>query len=69
MQGSLQGSLCILDCILALDSSRQSDVTFSAHYERSLDLWHWRFAHIYEDGLCYLAKHNLVIGLDLQIGI
>ena len=66
MQGGLQGGLYILDCILAPDSSCQSDVAFSAHYERSLDLWHRRLAHIHENGLCYLAKHNLVTGLDVQ---
>jgi hypothetical protein len=66
MQGSLQGGLYILNCILAPDSSRQSDVAFSAHYERSLDLWHWRLAHINENGLHYLAKHDLVTGLDIQ---
>jgi GAG-pre-integrase domain len=66
MQGSLQGGLYILDCILAPDSSHQSDVAFSAHYERSLDLWHRRLAHIHENGLRYLAKHNLITGLDVQ---
>jgi GAG-pre-integrase domain len=66
MQGSLQGGLYILDCVLTPDSSRQSDITFSAHYEHYLDLWHRRLAHIYEDGLHYLAKHNLMIGLELQ---
>ena len=66
MQGSLQG-LYVLDCILAPDSSCQSDVTFSAHYKRSLDLWHRRLAHIHKNGLCYQAKHNLVTGLDVQI--
>jgi len=66
MQGSLQGGLYVLDCILAPDSSRQSDVAFSAHYERSLDIWHRRLAHINENGLRYLAKHDLVTGLDIQ---
>jgi hypothetical protein len=40
MQGNLQGSLYILDCILAPDSSHQSDIASSACYEHSLDLWH-----------------------------
>jgi len=66
MQGRLQGSLYILDCILAPDSSYQSDVAFSAHYEHSLDLWHQHLAYIHKNSLCYLAKHNLVTGLDIQ---
>src|SRR6266436_2482518 len=66
MQGSLQGRFYILDCILAPDSSHQSDIAFSAHYKCSLDLWHWQLAHINKNGLHYLAKHNLVTGLDIQ---
>ncbi|KAG1723420.1 uncharacterized protein EDB91DRAFT_1017702, partial [Suillus paluster] len=31
-----------------------------------LDLWHARFAHISLDNLHYLARHNLVTGMDLQ---
>jgi hypothetical protein len=33
IQGSLQGGLYVLDCILTPDFTRQLDVTFSAHYE------------------------------------
>ena len=65
IQGSLQGGLYVLDCILTPDSACQSDVMFSANYERSLDLWHWQLAHIHENGLCYLVKHNLITGLDI----
>ena len=37
IQGSLQGGLYVLYCILAPNSAHQSDVVFSAHYECSLD--------------------------------
>ncbi len=66
MQGYLRGSLYELDCTVAPPSSNPSNVAFSAQYGQSLDLWHWHFSHINEDGLRYLAKHNLVTGLDIR---
>ena len=66
IQGSLQGGLYVLDCIFAPDSTCQSDVTFSTHYECSLDLWQWQLAHIHENGLRYLVQQDLVKGLDIQ---
>jgi hypothetical protein len=66
MQGRLEGMLYPLNVTIAPYSLYPTELAFSARYTESLDLWHRRFAHIYEDGLRYLVKHNLVIGLDLQ---
>src|ERR1700683_2560272 len=41
-------------------------VDLRAYYIHSMSPLHQQLAHIHEDGLHYLAKHNLVTGLDLQ---
>ena len=70
MQGSLQDttncSFYIMDCTIAPPLSYPGNIAFSARYEQSLNLWHWRYAHIHEGGLRYLAKYKLVTGLDIQ---
>ena len=65
MQGCLQRNLYELDCY-ATPHTSQSNFAFAAKYTQSLDLWHRRLAHISGDALKYMAKHNLVTGMDLS---
>lgn len=65
MQGSFH-DLFKLHCYAVPPSSHPSEFAFSVQYGQSLDLWHRRLSHIHEDALCYLAKHKLVTGMDLQ---
>ena len=65
MQGCLQRNLYELDCYTTPHTS-QSNFAFAAKYTQSLDLWHRRLAHISGDALKYMAKHNLVTGMDLS---
>ena len=67
MQGICHGRLFKINCHITQPSSLPSDVVFSVQYGQSFDLWHWRLAHINEDALRYLVKHNLVTGMDLQM--
>ena len=66
MQGRLEGLLYPLNITIAPYSQYPTELAFSARYTESLDLWHRRLAHIHEDALRYLAKHDLVTGLDIQ---
>lgn len=66
MQGICRGGLFEVNCHVTQQSSIPSDIAFSVQYGQSFDLWHRRLAHINEDALRYLVKHNLVTGMDLQ---
>ena len=66
MQGRLEGLLYPLNVTIAPYSQYPTELAFSARYTESLDLWHRRLAHIHEDALRYLVKHDLVTGLDIQ---
>ena len=65
MQGHLQQNLYKLDCYTALLTS-QSRFTFTVNYTQSLDLWHQQLTHVSVDVLWYIAKHNLITGMDLS---
>ena len=65
MQGCLQRNLYELSCY-ATPHTSQSDFTFAAKYTQSLDLWHRCLTHISGDALKYMAKHNLITGMDLS---
>jgi len=68
MQGSLLScNLYELDITLAPYSAPPSHVAFTAQTGQSYDLWHHRLGHIHEGGLRYLAKHNLVTGLNIKV--
>lgn len=64
MRGHLQGSLYELNCYVTPASS-SSEFAFAARYTQSLNLWHRRLAHVSEDTLLHMAKHDLVTGMDL----
>ena len=67
MQGRWQG-LYIMDCVSVTPSSltQPSKFAFAANFDQFLNLWHWQFAHIHENDLCYAMKHGLVNGLTLN---
>lgn len=67
MQGRWQG-LYIMDCVSVTPSSltQPSKFAFAANFDQFLNLWHWQFAHIHENDLCYDMKHGLVNGLTLN---
>jgi hypothetical protein len=68
MQGRLLScSRYELNITLAPYSATPSHVAFTAQIGQSYDLWHHQLGHIHEGGLCYLAKHNLITGLDIKI--
>ena len=67
MQGRWQG-LYIMDYVSVTPSSltQPPKFAFAANFNQSLNLWHWQFAHIHENGLCYAMKHGLITGLTLN---
>jgi len=68
MQGRLLScNLYELDITLAPYSAAPSHVAFTTQTGQSYDLWHRRLGHIHEGGLRYLAKHDLVTGLNIKI--
>lgn len=65
MEGKLINNLYEIKSVIAPPTARH-EVAFSARSGSNLDLWHARFAHISLDNLRYLARHNLVTGMDLR---
>jgi transposase InsO family protein len=52
---------------IALHPSAQPHVAFAVCTGQSFDLWHCRLGHIHEGTLHYMARHDLVIGLDMKL--
>jgi Reverse transcriptase (RNA-dependent DNA polymerase)/GAG-pre-integrase domain len=68
MQGRLLScNLYELNITLAPYPTSPSHVAFTTRAGQSYDLWHHRLGHIHKGGLRYLAKHNLVTGLNIKI--
>lgn len=68
MQGRiLSCNLYEIHVTLAPHSASPSHLAFATRTGQSYDLWHHQLGHIHEGGLRYLAKHNLVTGLDLDV--
>ena len=68
LEGSLRRGLYELHCILAPPSLVPSEISFLAHAsDSSMDLLHCHLAHLGEDNICYLVKHQLVTGLNFKV--